>query len=119
MAWELSGFGFDDSTLEPLIPPQEQVIVLLLDALQKLADAGQVDAACRIAKACVVLRRSDAKNERRFNALLHRLTRRLELIERNETCNSPSGLLKAVPLSGALLSVIAVGDARLLAGVPA
>ncbi len=87
MARELSGFGFDYSTLEPLTPPQEQVIVLLLDALQKLADAGQVDVACRIAgKACVVLRQSDAKNERRFNALLHRLTRRLEPIERNETC---------------------------------
>lgn len=64
--------------LEPLIKPQEQVIVLLLDALQKLADAGEVDAACRIAgKACVTLRAAP-KAERRFNALLHRLVRRLE-----------------------------------------
>ena len=78
MARELSSSGFDYSTLHPLTTPHEQVIGLLLDAVQKLADAGQVDAACRIAgKACVVLR-SDTKSEHRFNALLHRLTRKLE-----------------------------------------
>ena len=39
--------------------PQQGVIVLLLDALQKLADTGEVDAACRIAgKACVLLRQT-------------------------------------------------------------
>jgi len=87
MARELSASKFDYAELQPLTPPEEQVIVLLLDALRKLADAGQVDAACRIAgKACAVLRRSDAKNERRFNALLHRLTRRLEPIDRSEAC---------------------------------
>lgn len=77
----------DYSALEPLTTPHEQVVVLLLDAVQKLADAGKVDAACRIAgKACVVLRPSDAKSERRFNALLHRLTRKLEPVEREEGC---------------------------------
>lgn len=57
---------------------QKEVALLLLDALQKLADTGEVDAACRIAgKACVILRRSTPDSERRFNALLHRLSRRL------------------------------------------
>ena len=70
--------GLDYSALAPLIPPHEQVELLLLDALQKLAAAGEVDAACRIAgKACVVLRRSAPRGERRFNALLHRLVRKL------------------------------------------
>jgi len=74
---------FDYSVLQSLTTPQEQLIVLLLDAVQKLADAGEVDAACRIAgRACVVLRPSDAKSERRFNALLHRLTRKLEPVRR-------------------------------------
>jgi len=61
--------------------PEQQIVVLLLDALQKLADTGQVDAACRIAgQACAALRRHDAKSEHRFNALLHRLVRKLESI---------------------------------------
>lgn len=70
--------GFDYSALAPIISPQEQIILLLIDALQSLADAGEADAACRIAgKACVVFRRAASKDERRFNALLHRLVRRL------------------------------------------
>ncbi|WP_246755645.1 hypothetical protein [Bradyrhizobium sp. CCBAU 53338] len=70
--------GLNYSALAPLISPHEQINLLLLDALQKLADAGEVDAACRIAgKACVILRRSAPKDERRFNALLHRLLRKL------------------------------------------
>jgi len=70
--------GFDYARLATLTTADEQIIVLLLDALQKLADVGEVDAACRIAgKACVALRRSDTKSERRFNALLHRLVPRL------------------------------------------
>jgi hypothetical protein len=51
---------------------------LLLDGLQKLANAGETDAACDIAgKASVILRRASSRDERRFNALLHRLGRRL------------------------------------------
>ncbi len=70
--------GFDHPALAPIISPQEQVTLLLLDSLQKLADAGEVDAACRIAgRACVILRTVAPKDERRFNALLHRLVRRL------------------------------------------
>lgn len=80
MMQDVAAPGFDYSALTPVTTPQEQVIVLLLDAWQKLADAGEVDAACRVAgKACVVLRRSDAKSERRFNALLHRLARELRI----------------------------------------
>jgi hypothetical protein len=76
---------FVSSTPPSLATPQEQVVVLLLDALQKLADAGKPDAACRIAgKACVILRQADPKAERRFNALLHRLARKLEPTERRE-----------------------------------
>jgi hypothetical protein len=64
--------------LAPAQAPQQGVTVLLLDALQKLADAGEVDAACRIAgKACVLLRQTFPGAEQRFNALLHRLARRL------------------------------------------
>ncbi|MGH6717101.1 MAG: hypothetical protein ACREDC_13020 [Bradyrhizobium sp.] len=75
---EFASSGFDYSAPAPLTTPEGQVIVLLLEALQKLADAGEVDAACRIAgKACVALRRSDTKSEHRFNALLHRLVVKL------------------------------------------
>lgn len=71
------GSGFDCSARAPVSSRPDQVILLLLDALQKLADAGEVDAACRIAgKACVILRRGSPKDERRFNALLHRLVRK-------------------------------------------
>lgn len=68
----------DHATQQPVISPQDRVVLLLLDALQELADAGEVDAACRIAgNVCVILRRAAPRDERRFNALLHRLTPRL------------------------------------------
>lgn len=58
---------------------QDAVVGLLLDALERLADAGEVDQACRIAgKACVILRRCASEAEHRFNALLHRLSPRLQ-----------------------------------------
>lgn len=51
---------------------------LLLKSLEELAAAGNVEMACRLAgQACMVLRRSDQGAEHRFNALLHRLARRL------------------------------------------
>lgn len=78
MRREFAPSGFDYAALTPLTTSEGQIVVLLLDALQKLADAGEVDAACRIAgKACVALRRSDPRSERRFNALLHRLVGKL------------------------------------------
>ena len=68
---------------EPHAALHEDVIVLSLDALQKLADTGEVDAACRIAgKACVLLRQASPGAEQRFNALLHRLARRLGPVDR-------------------------------------
>ncbi|MGC2086369.1 MAG: hypothetical protein WA702_23750 [Bradyrhizobium sp.] len=84
---ETADAGFDYSQLTSVTTPREQIIVLLLETLQKLADAGEVDAACRIAgRACAVLRQSDARGERRFDALLHRLTRQLGPIEQLNRC---------------------------------
>ena len=86
---DIAGASFDYSQLTPVTTPHQQVIMLLLEALQRLADASEVDAACRIAgRACAVLRRSDAKGERRFNALLHRLTRKLGPAEQVNDCKS-------------------------------
>lgn len=49
---------------------------LLAAAVQALAEAGEVDRACRIAgHACAALRHDDPAGWRRFNVLLHRLTR--------------------------------------------
>ncbi len=51
---------------------------LLLKSLEELAAAGNVEMACRLAgQACVTLRRGSSGAERRFDALLHRLARRL------------------------------------------
>lgn len=47
---------------------------ILLDGLRALAEAGEVDAACRLAgRACAVLRQTDSAQWRRYNVLLHRL----------------------------------------------
>ncbi len=87
IARDVASAGFDYSRLTPVTTSGEQVIVLLLETLQRLADAGEVDAACRIAgRACAVLRRSDVKGERRFNALLHHLTSTLGPIEQGSDC---------------------------------
>ena len=49
---------------------------LLILSLERLAAAGEVETACRLAgEAYVLLRRDDARGAQRFNALLHRLTR--------------------------------------------
>ncbi len=57
---------------------REGIAALLIEALQSLADAGEADAACRIAgRACVMLRHGAPEGEQRFNVLLHRLARRL------------------------------------------
>jgi len=49
---------------------------LLVASLEAPAKAGQADAACRQAgKACVALRASSPAQWRKFNALLHRLSR--------------------------------------------
>jgi hypothetical protein len=49
---------------------------LLLSSLEALAKAGQADAACRLAgQACAFLRKDDPGGWRKFNALLHRLSK--------------------------------------------
>ena len=51
---------------------------LLVASLGALAETGEVDAACRQAgKACAVLRETDPAQWRKFNALLHRLSRQV------------------------------------------
>jgi hypothetical protein len=51
---------------------------ILLASVTALAGAGEVEAACRFAgQACVTLRRTDPAIARRFNALLHRLSSKL------------------------------------------
>lgn len=65
-------------------PPQgddgvDALAGLLLETVRKLADAGRVEEACRIAgRACAILRPLSPVGEHRFNALLHRLTPKLD-----------------------------------------
>jgi hypothetical protein len=68
-------FGGDD--------PVPGLAAVLLASLEALALAGQADAACRHAgKACAVLRGTDPVQWRKFNALLHRLSRHAHWDER-------------------------------------
>lgn len=56
---------------QPCITPLTDV---LLASLEKLAAAGQADAACRLAgQACAELRQSDPAAWQRFNVFLHRM----------------------------------------------
>ncbi|MGB3899250.1 MAG: hypothetical protein WA973_11915 [Mesorhizobium sp.] len=56
----------------------EAVCAVLLDGLRALADAGEVESACRLAgRACVTLRHARPALARRFDVLLHRLTPKL------------------------------------------
>jgi hypothetical protein len=51
---------------------------VLLASLEALAAAGRVEEACRLGgQACAATRQSDPAAWHRFNALLHRLTRKL------------------------------------------
>jgi hypothetical protein len=53
---------------------------VLLQSLQELAAAGRADTACQLAgRVCATLRHYDPKGWQKFNALLHRLTKRQEL----------------------------------------
>jgi hypothetical protein len=48
---------------------------VLVESLQLMAQAGDADAACRLAgRACAVLRHDHPAQWRRFNVLLHRLS---------------------------------------------
>lgn len=49
---------------------------ILLRGLKKLADAGDAETACRLAgEACALLRHHDMKQWKRFNGLLHGISR--------------------------------------------
>lgn len=73
--------------MPPLAPATEprrdpthpsELVDVLAASLEALAAAGRVEEACRLAgRACAALRRSEPAAWQRFNALLHRLTRRL------------------------------------------
>lgn len=59
----------------PFVPAKD-LVGLLIQSLEQLAAAGEVEAACRLAgQACALLRQHDPRATQRFNALLHRLTR--------------------------------------------
>jgi len=63
----------DEAMAKPVRLPE-----VLLASLTALAAAGEVEQACRLAgQACVMLRISDPAASRRFDVLLHRLTRQL------------------------------------------
>jgi hypothetical protein len=54
----------------------ERLLDILLRSLKFLADRGEVEQACRLAgEACVTLHNVDCRSARRFDALLHRLTK--------------------------------------------
>lgn len=68
-------------------PPAEKAVTvrfidlpdILLAGLTALAEAGEAERACRLAgQACVMLRVSDPAASRRFDVLLHRLSRKLD-----------------------------------------
>lgn len=55
-----------------------RVSEILLASITALATTGEVEKACRLAgEACMALRGSDPAAARRFDVLLHRLTRKL------------------------------------------
>ncbi len=57
----------------------KRISEILLRSLTALASAGDVEAACRLAgQACIALRHTDPAVAGRFNALLHRLSPKLD-----------------------------------------
>jgi hypothetical protein len=67
-----------DSTPSAAGHPAPQTAALceiLVAGLKALAEAGEPEAACKLAgRACAVLRKEDPTQWSRFNALLHRLS---------------------------------------------
>lgn len=65
--------------VKPASKGEAALAPLLLESLNALADAGEVDHACRIAgRACMQLRGMDEMAARRFDVWLHRMIKRLE-----------------------------------------
>ena len=69
----------DAAEADPIVDPQKALAGLadiLLSSLDALVAAGHADAACRLAgRACAALRKDDPAGWRKFNALLHRLSK--------------------------------------------
>jgi hypothetical protein len=56
-----------------------ELAAILLDSLCKLAKAGDVEGACRLAgRACAKLRHKEPRMARRFDVFLHRQARHLQ-----------------------------------------
>jgi hypothetical protein len=56
----------------------ERLPDILLRSLKLLAGAGEIEQACRLAgEACVALRKVNNPSAQRFDALLHRLSRKV------------------------------------------
>lgn len=63
----------------PEAGPEATLAPLLLESLEDLAVAGEVDRACRIAgRAYVALRHTNPATARKFDVWLHRQIRRLD-----------------------------------------
>ena len=58
-----------------LTPPTAELCDILLASLKALAEAGEPEAACKLAgSACAALRKNEPEQWSRFNKLLHRLS---------------------------------------------
>jgi len=92
MARELSAPRFDYPALQSLTTPQERLIVCCLMPCRNspTPERWMRHVVSRGAHV-VVLRPSDAKSEHWFNALLHRLTRKLEPVRPGNAVNEPAG----------------------------
>jgi hypothetical protein len=56
-------------------PPTDELCEILVASLKALAEAGEPEAACRLAgRACAALRMGDQRQWSHFNKLLHRLS---------------------------------------------
>lgn len=74
----LSEHALEAAEATDISVPTRRLSEVLLASLAALAGAGDVEAACRFAgQACVALRRTDPIVARRFDALLHRLSSKL------------------------------------------
>ncbi|MDN5927277.1 MAG: hypothetical protein L0I29_09405 [Hyphomicrobiales bacterium] len=57
------------------VPKTAELCEILVACLKALAEAGEPEAACKLAgRACAALRKEDRAQWSRFNALLHRLS---------------------------------------------
>jgi hypothetical protein len=74
-------------TVEPML---DELSAVLRASLLALAEAGELDQACRLAgQACRILRREQPRNWRVFNALLHRLSPRSGAVGSSRTPSLP------------------------------